>query len=275
MRKFSCLFTYTNSKDEMMHLSSIALKLLGFEPKYMNVFVSENEILDDVEFNEILLFELLSKGASGILLKNQLYDETNTTLWFRISIDEQYYNVFSFQWSNSSLDFLINNLLFEKFYNSRNFISGYCYDQNDNFLQSTEDIAYYKSQLGSSIVKIKKNQFNDDVIDISENWGRSERVCGIEFMAAPIMWFGLPFFDVISKQNLLNYKYAKSMTEVVCVKHFDLKDLPSDKVNRSKQKEFWQFFDLKNIILKYKKSHSIDLDNWVKEQVLLKKKKRK
>ena len=110
-----------------------ALSLLGFEPKYMDIFLSENEILSDIDYEVTSMLSLLDKGATGILIKNKLYDETDCNYWFRVSIDKAYYNKVSLQWLNSDLDFLISSNSFQNFLKFKNIICGYCYDQEDCF----------------------------------------------------------------------------------------------------------------------------------------------
>lgn len=277
MRKLSCILIYNYDQEELSDLLNNALSLLGFEPKYMDIFLSENEILSDIDYEVTSMLSLLDKGATGILIKNKLYDETDCNYWFRLSIDKAYYNKVSLQWLNSDLDFLISSNSFQNFLKFKNIICGYCYDQEDCFLQSNEDIEYYKLKMKHEPSKIKKNQFGDNIVDVSEHWGRIERVCGLEFMAAPLMWFGKYFFKIISKEDLLRFKYAvinqPESNDIVFIKLFELNSLPSE--NRIKQKEFWLFFELRQRITNYRKEHSIDLEKWVKEQILLKKQKKR
>ena len=153
-------------------------------------------------------------------------------------------------------------------------LCGYCYNLEDCFLQSNENISYYKLMMGDTSFKTKKNQFDDNIIDVSEHWGRSEKACGLEFMAAPLMWFGHSFFYIIPKVDLLSFKYEaitlSQFEDIVFIKLFDLYSLPSKDENRIKQKEFWLSLGLKEKINNYEKTHSIHLDQWVKEQMLLK-----
>ncbi|HLA58927.1 MAG TPA: hypothetical protein VK622_09210 [Puia sp.] len=278
MRKFSCLLIYKYRSEIVPVFFKNALHVLGFRPLYMDVFIDENNILYDIEFNESEVFSFLDKGVTTVVLKNQLYDESGNNHWFRFSIDKTYYNVIRLQWLDERLDFLIDSSYFQSLLNPNFLICGYCYDHDDVFLESNTDIRYYMSKNNSSPYATTKNQFGDDIIDVSKNWGRSESACGLEFLAAPLMWFGKSFFEIIPKGDFLKFESGivkNNNDEMISITLFDLVDLPMKHENRRKQENFWLSFDLKNKIESYRKSHSIDLEKWIKDLTVLNRTKKK
>jgi hypothetical protein len=91
--------------------------------------------------------------------------------------------------------------------------------------------------MGASVTK----EFILHDVDISENWGRGVNVRGMSFMAAPLMWYGVGFYKVISKEEFLKFNYsiliADSSIQLVHIKLFELYDNPSKK-NRPNKANF-------------------------------------
>ena len=109
--------------------------------------------------------------------------------------------------------------------------------------------------------KSTKDEFGEEILDTSEHWGRVEKTCGLQFMAAPLIWFGRSFDLIISFEKLTSFKFSTIVSingnDVIQIRLFDIYDLPSIEKNRDKQKEFWKFFDLKNVIQKFQKNNEI------------------
>jgi hypothetical protein len=126
-------------------------------------------------------------------------------------------------------------------------------------------------------LEITKDQFGEDIVDVSKHWGRSVTVEGKQLMAAPLMWFGEKF-DLIARDKLLGYKYSQRETinkhEIVRVQHFGVYDDPSKKENREKQKGFWEFFNIEDIVKKFE-SKVMSLDEWIAHHKAIFKKKKK
>ena len=80
-------------------------------------------------------------------------------------------------------------------------------------------------------------------------------------MAAPLMWFGERFYKIIPKDRLVDFSYSSltiiSSIELISIKLFDIYDLPEKQENRQKQKEFWIYFNLNNVIEVYKQTLEI------------------
>lgn len=281
MKKYACTNLYKCEElEDVSDLLSLAIKVLGFEPKYMDVFFNEfSEPLNDISFDGEYLYLLLKKQPNTIIIKNKLYDEDNPNSCYSFSLKIGTNENFSLQtcslsWLNTNLDFLLNGNEFKSFIELKNLVYCYCYDQYDCHNQSDT------SRINPDIDKpLSSGEMTRDYIlhdiDISEHWGRVVSVRGISFMAAPLMWFGTEFYKIIPKEKLLSFKDASLIKQVpfdvTYVALFDLYDEPSKQENRIKQKEFWKSLDLQNVITKYENDNPIDAVAWLKARAAQKK----
>jgi hypothetical protein len=282
MKRYECNFLYQYSEDAAVALLANALKILGFEPKYMTIFFDEFErSLNDITFDEENLFKLLKKNPGTITIKSQLYDEDkrDTNNWFRfgLSVNSPFgLDTCSLEWSNVDLDPLLRSDMFSGFLNFRNLIYCYCYDQYDCVNQSNDRIESFIENYPNQPYNVVKNSMDIDVIDISEHWGKCISTRGVIFMAAPLMWFGAEYFKITSKEELLKFKGASlinySSFDLVHIKLFELYDEPSKIENRERQKAFWNTFDLQNKALQYEKERPFDFIKWYREKSASKKK---
>jgi len=284
MKRYICSLLYRYEEEKSFHLLSNALQVLGFSPRYMDIFFDEfQKPLRDISFDEKYLRSVLKKNPGTITIKRQLYDETNreNNDWFRfkLSLDTFFrLNTCSLEWSNRNLDFLITSEQWGSFLNLENIISCYCYDQYDSFNQTNNNIDLFKLNYPNTLFKISKDHLGDDAIDISEHWGRFVDIHGLFFIAAPLIWYGEKIYKIIPKEKLLSYRYSSlinsSSFDLVHIKLFDLYDDPSKVENRDRQLEFWKFFDLQNRINRNEKDHPIDAVGWLKARAALKKNKK-
>lgn len=285
MKRYACSFLYRYSEENAAGLLADALKVLGFEPKYMSIFFDEFEKpLDDIVYDEEYFFELLKRRPGTITIKSQLYDEdkreTNNWFRFKLHLDRPYdSDLFSFEWSNTNLKFLVESDKFSIFLSSKNLIYCYCYDQYDCMNQSNERVDNFIENYPNQSYKIIKNFMEADAIDISEHWGRYINTLEMTFMAAPLMWFGEQYFKIISKEALLKFKGASIINypffSLVHIKLFEFYDDPSKAENRERQKAFWKTFDLQKKAEQYEKDRPFDFFAWYKERAASKKKKKK
>lgn len=281
MKRYTCNISYKCSNQSLIsNLLAIAIKNLGFEPKYMSLFFDEfSKPANDLPYDETAMFALLKRLPGSITIKNKLYDEDNpeASSGFSLAlITNEHFPLQSciLTWSNNNLDFLLNKNDFQLFIGFENLIYCYCYDQYDCYQQSyTRRI---NSEFDKSLeVEYRSGEFIfDDVIDISKHWGRSINARGLSFMAAPVMWFGSEFYKIISKEAFLNYENSSLMSylsaDVIRVNLFDLYDDASKEENRNKQKEFWEFFDLQNKIHLYEQESPVDFMKWLKDRATIK-----
>jgi hypothetical protein len=261
-RKFMASFYFNNGSDEnsVEYFVKICLELLIFPPSVMTVHVSPDEVYNEISFDKNELFAYLNEKPLSVRIMNKKYDEDGANYWFLVK--EEGNNIISVQWSIADLDFLLTNESLNFLIGDKDFICGYCYDQFDSAMQSITDLEYFKAKLPTELYKTVKNNFNEDIIDVSEHWGRNVFTAGLNFIAAPLMWFGNNYFSIISKNKLLQFPYASLLKrpsfEVVCIKLFEIDQVASLPINRFKQKEFWDFFDFSSIIEKYEMENEID-----------------
>jgi len=278
MRKFGARLFYRYDADALFKAMSDVFDLLGFEPRFMDIYYEGYFDLSNVRFDRVKIETHLKEPLTSILIKNELDNAFGNLAWFRLSVDDTYHHKFSFEWSNIGVDFLAGHDYFKKLVSSEYFICGYYYDGDDLFFQTNKTIRYHK-HLQDSAFKTTKNQFGDLVIDTSENWGRSETGAGLVFMAAPLMCYGSGFFEIISKEKLLQFEGAILLRdeghEMVSIKLFELYELPSKKENREKQEMFWSFFDLRKIIDQYNRKNTISEEAWLIIQLQNRNKKKK
>jgi len=273
---------YSFELHELKSLLKEAFKVLGFTPNIMTIYADLDQIIEDKPFNETLFFSFLDKNPTKLQVTNKIYDENGDYFRFSLTINKDY-NISLLNWSNCNLDFLIKKEYFNFFLGSSFFICGYCYDINDSFFQTTEDVDYFKFNLPTQPYKTRKNYLGEPVIDVSKHWGRIERVCGLEFLAAPLMWFGLEYFKIISKEELLKFRFSSEINllnnNIIQIKLFDIYDSPMIPENRNKQKEFWDFFKFEKKLNIYKervmKEVPIDPSKSIQDYILRMKQKRK
>lgn len=284
MKKYACDILYKYNEEEIITLFKKSLGLTGFESKYMSILFDEFEPpIDEVVFNEKYLLELFKRKPSTITIMSELKNNENKEdyYWFKfgLSIDSPFgLDTCTLTWSNSNLNFLIGNELFNTFLNSSNLIYCYCYDQFDAFEQSNKSMINPDFEKPWESHERSREFILDNAIDTSDHWGRYISTCGMMFMAAPVMWFGEEYFKIISKASLKHFKGASLINhysfDLIYIKLFELYDDPSRIENREKQKSFWKTFDLEKKVEHYEKDRPIDFVKWYKERAVAKKKKR-
>lgn len=235
--QYVCELYFDKKKSNQQELMKLALQNLGFKPNIMSIYITMDEMYEEVSYNEDLLFSILFKeDDSGITIIQHLYDENTTNPWFRLSKIEG--DFFSLKWSNKNLDFLLTEII-TSFLKMDGFAAGYVFDNKDVWEQNKE---------------AKENQ------NLSKDYpGQFKYVCGMQFMAAPLMWFGKSFFEIISKDELLKFSKAQKLnTDLVEVKLFNIYESPKKIENRQTQKSFWTFFELDKVVNKFEEENSID-----------------
>lgn len=238
--QYICELYFDRSESNWQELLREALKVLGFIPNIMSVYISSEEMYEEVPFDEAFLLSTSfgEDDIPGITIRNHIYDEDGENLWFRLGDSEGKF--VSLKWSNSDLDFLLlaNSVRILKM---DGFTAGYVFDNKDIWEESR---------------KAKEN----DELNFTVYPGQYKYVCGMQFMAAPLMWFGKPFFNIIGKNKLLKFEGAslKESLDIVEINLFDIYDSPSKIENREKQKKFWSFFDLEKVAFKFEEDNAID-----------------
>jgi hypothetical protein len=252
-QQFSCTLFFRYSQEALKELWIAALSRLDFEPRIMYVYVDFYNVLENIPYNHEVLFSALVRGATLIKIRNKAYDEEGSNPWFSMEYDEEN-SIVAFSWRKENLEFLLGNNQLDMFLERPDFINGICYDTNDAFNQSQKTSTTFTNTDPNDIYNVKKIEH---VIDVSKHWGRLETAGGLEFIAAPMMWFGVQFYRIIPRDKLLAFsrssliKYPSS--EVIFTKLFNLYDSPSSENNRSEQEQFWKFFELDIVVENYRK----------------------
>lgn len=255
--QYTCELYFDKEKINWQELIKVSIQSLGFIPNIMSIYVTMDKMYENIAYDQAFLFSFFSgKEEPGITIRHHIYDEDQVNPWFKFGATEGRF--VSLKWSNINLDFLLSeNIL--RFLNTDGFTAGYAFDNDDVWEQSK--------------AAKEKGEWDYNIYP-----GQFKYVCGMQFMAAPLMWFGKYFFDIISKEKLLKfnkaYKKEKSTTDLIEVSLFDLYDSPEKYPNRIHQKNFWSFFELDIIISKFEKDNSIDAVQSLKD-FLTKNKSRK
>lgn len=232
----NCELYFNSAKSNVEELIKISLNTLGFTPTAMTIYINWDELYEDVVYDEIFLYSLLSQNPISIEIRNQVHDELDENLWFRIKNEDKFISLI---WSNNNFDFLLTEKSFQLI-KMKGFIAGYIYNNEDASNQTSEA----KTSL---------------TFDANKYPGQIKYVCGMQFMAAPLMWFGEPFFEIISKDELQKFKKARKLNaDLIEIKLFDIYDLPQKTENRNSQKEFWISFELDKVVDKYQKENDVD-----------------
>lgn len=116
-------------------------------------------------------------------------------------------------------------------------------DSRDKLEQSETAPANYEFR-GRPLAteRIVKDEYGNDVVDVSEHWGRGSIGPGMWFWAAARMWFGRPAFDVIDRDRLVQLDGVTELGDgIVRIDLFD-PDWPIDKI-RDRQRRFREQLD--------------------------------
>lgn len=258
MKEYSCdLYFDMVDMANINELLHIALDNIGFNPCYMSIYYGFNGMVEEVKFDKDLIFSKVNEELQAIKIINKIYDENSADCFvFNLRIDQTYKTV-CLTWTNSDMDFLMEGVL-DNFLRFKNFKFCDCSDLRDPSRQSQSNIDLFKMYYPNVSFKTKKGEFGDKIVDTSDHWGKLIAELGVIFIAAPMMWFGEGYFDIISRKELTSFKYSskyKDFDHIVFINLFDLYDNPEKPENRAKQKEFWKYFNLEKRI-----------DNIVKEK---------
>ena len=249
MANYTYNFYYDLEKSNNIEkLLTISFNNFGFNPMYMSIYSDYFGMIEQVNFNKNLIYSKVNNELRSILINNKLYDESEDYFIYRLHIDQTYKTI-HLSWTNNNLDFI--DLILEELINFDNFIFGECSNIKDTSKQSNENIEIFKMNYPNQSLILKKGDLDEMIIDTREHWGREINNLGISFIAAPKMFFGESYFKIISKEDLINFKYTKAYNKnTFYIKLFDLYDDPERLENRLKQKEFWEYFDFESKIKK-------------------------
>lgn len=110
------------------------------------------------------------------------------------------------------------------------------------------------NQFVAETVKEKTNYIKT-LLHPQQKWGKKVTVKDMPFMAAPIMFFGQRYYDIIPREILLkvtnSQKYIINGQEIIAIKLFELYDDPA--LHRDIQKRYWKITHLSRRIKIYEK----------------------
>jgi hypothetical protein len=238
--QYVCELYYETAKIDWRQLMKMSVANLGFLPNVMTMYL-EDSMLEEIAYNENILFSLpLSSDIPEIIVRHRLYNELSDNPWFKFGPSEG--NFVSLRWSNNNLNFLISESI-SKFLTLEGFTAGYAFNYNDAWEQNAK-------------------ASERDIVDFALFPGQFKYTCGMQFMAAPLMWFGKPFFQIVNKETLLNFTGAdddsSESRDVVCIELFDLYDNPAYDQNRERQRHFSSFVGLDDAVTHFEEKNFVD-----------------
>lgn len=251
MNNLTLELNFNAKTKDFSDIGKLMGKNFGFEPRYIKKF-EDGEMSDEIPFSQELFLEYMQNEPRSIYIMSSMYEDNSSLSWCHFTFDSTY-RIFSIKWRNIDFDIFLISVFFHSLIHNTEFICGYLFNTNDVFDQNYDKISYHKSK--GNIFKTKKNNFNEDVVDTSENWGRHITGGGINFMAAPKIWVGQLFYKIIPEQKLRPFTNKSTPAEIDL---FDYNEYPVSNKSREKQKQFWKEIDLSMSAEEYEKTFQID-----------------
>ncbi|MGB4774146.1 MAG: hypothetical protein WBP45_03155 [Daejeonella sp.] len=120
--------------------------------------------------------------------------------------------------------------------------------------ESTYAVAGISLELAKGL-PYRIDEFGMKEFDISQNWGSKEQ-CGYSWLVpAWKMWFGEPFYKLVSKERLLAFPYAVEIkvleNDMVYIQLFEKVEESATAENREKQRLFREWCDFDGLVKKY------------------------
>ncbi len=143
-------------------------------------------------------------------------------------------------------------------------VYGSLYNDWDVKWQSEEEVVMFEGAgISRSSLKLTRKYNTFTVVDISENYGRSFKITGILFVASWKHWFAEPFFKIIPKQKLIDFKSSFSKTEIdhgILELQLFEELFPEDSYDKYRivQKEFIEYLDIINLDKSLKEKYGYD-----------------
>ncbi|MCO5249769.1 MAG: hypothetical protein M9887_12570 [Chitinophagales bacterium] len=269
--RIACEILYKYSDENLLFILNEALKNLGFTPNYYSIFYNQfKKPKSDIPYNEKEIIRLFNKSQKleNVKIFEQLYDEdiiTDKSKWFQLSLNiesekefqETIGNSFLLEWSNFDLDFLLESNFFKNVINDKNLI--YCYIYNQDDLMEQSNTIYNQFEEKPSGKKLVKNQYGDIEIDVTENWGRYEKIRSVNFLAGSKMYFGQGFNPICNIKTMQKFKYSKPQINSILIEIYPIDKNPNQ--YREIQKDYWKFINESKI--KYDKANQLDFTKWI------------
>lgn len=269
--RLACDVLYKYSDEAVLNMLKSGILNLGFTPNFYSIFYNPfKKPKNDLVYNEVDVIKLFSKSQKpeSIKIFNELYDENsnpNQNKWFRMSLNyepekeflETIGNSLLLEWSSFDLDFLIQSNFFINLINDEKLI--YCYLYNQDDLMEQSNTIYLESEEKRSKKKLVKNKYGDIEIDVTENWGRYERIRSVTFLAGSKMYFGQGFNPICNLETMQKFKHSKSLINSIEIELYPIDKNPNQ--YREIQKEYWKFIE--KYKSKYEKANQFDFTQWL------------
>lgn len=224
------------------------IKSLDFKPYKMDIYYNEFSTPKSfIKYNSNLLNILslseLDGGVTSFSLYDNRYSNEKVTPFFRAKILDTTF-------SNKQVVCLFEWVSYPKLYFNLD-VSFLCNNLSDDakiiFL-----IAY--NQL-DGIAEIETQNYFKKIFNSQAKWGKKIIVNNIPFIAAPVMFFGKEYYNIIPKDVLLKVPNSQELMvrgqEIVAVKLFDLYENPN--LYRNIQKKYWEITSLSQRLKECKK----------------------
>lgn len=267
--RIACEVLYKYSDENLFYILNKSLENLGFIPNYYSVIFNQfKKAKNDIPYIETELLKLFNKSDNpeSIRIFDQLYSENivpSNRKWFKLSLNieaeeefqETIGNSIRVEWSNFDLTFLLKSTFFDKLISDKNLIYCYIYNQDDVMEQS--NTVYNQFENKTAKKKIVKNQYGE--IDITENWGRYEKIRSICFLAGSKMYFGQGFNAICNLEAMQKFKYSNLLTDSIEIDIYPIDKNPNQ--YRDRQRDYWKFINDSKI--KYEKANRLDFTKWL------------
>lgn len=265
---YFCELIIKVSIQRLSDLLSGVIELLDFEPIKMHI--SYNEFKNPkfyIQYDKDYILNNLSKsevdgGITSFSLYDQSHTDENTNPFFRFSLSDATLNEelvkCNFKWiAYKKLDWLINDefILKRLLQEDVELVYLITSNQHDVYAQTRAHESEKNSNFISKLLSKK-------------NWGRREIVNGIAFIAAPLMYFGKAYDEVISIKYLQAYEKARKINinskEIIKIEIYPLYSNPKE--YRNEQKDYWKMMNLSKKIEDYEKLKKRDFTEYLKRR---------
>jgi hypothetical protein len=258
--RYACKIRLISHPENFKETLRKILDNLTYKPFSVYCFYNEFKRPPDKEiiYNKEFLVDNVSvtemKGITSMSIYDSDYRPDATTPFVRLRFDvtEKIENsTITIEWVYfENFDFLLKNDQIINDYVSKDnrLIFCYLYNQLDTYEQSNSKESWLK-----------------------KNWGKVVLRGGMQFQAAPIMYFGKDFESIISLDKLKVFGERIGQDEIIKIELDSLYLNPEG--YRKKQKRFWKQLNLEKVIADYESKTKINLKEMLKRRAELARKK--
>ena len=192
----------------------------------------------DSEANELLLSE-------GISFHDM---ENNYRLFFHTIPNSEKSQAIYLTLSNMRF---LESEVFNHLVTHDRFISGNCYNWDDDFIQNSTFLEFYKLRKITPIAT-RKNYIGQIEVDIDKNPGKKEMLSRTWVASSWKMWFGKIFYSIVSKEKLQGFEKAfiikELSNEVTFIQLYENPEEFDSKKNRQIQMSFKEWLNYEKLL---------------------------